>query len=96
MTRRTTTRAKPRRASPRARVPAAVAQYLQRTVASNTRIGYASDVRHFLANGGKFPATERMVALYLARHADTLKVATLGRRLAALQWAHRERCRWRT
>lgn len=73
------------------RVPPTVAHYLRRTVAHATQRGYAADVRHFLANGGKLPATERMVALYLAKQADTLKVATLQRRLAALQWAHRER-----
>lgn len=91
MARRLTSQPNRRGVTRRPRVPAAVAHYLQRTVAHATRRGYAADLRHFLGHGGKLPATERMVALYLARHADVLKVATLQRRLAALQWAHRER-----
>lgn len=72
-------------------LPRVIACYVQRTIADATRRGYESDVRHFLRHGGRFPATERMVALYLAKQADTLRVATLQRRLASLAWAHRQR-----
>lgn len=74
-----------------AALPPLIARYAQRTIADATRRGYAADVRHFLQHGGRLPATECMVALYLARHATKLRVATLQRRLAAIAWAHRQR-----
>lgn len=79
-----------RKHAPR-RLPSVIACYVERTIADNTRRGYESDVSHFLRHGGRLPATERMVALYLAKQADTLRVATLQRRLASIAWAHRQR-----
>ena len=47
-----------------------------------TRRAYESDLRHFW--GGAIPATELLVAEYLAAHAGELSCATLYRRLAAI------------
>jgi integrase len=62
--------------------------FVQAGIAPATRRAYRSDLDHFLAWGGTIPATEGQLAAYLAVHADTLKVATLVRRLAAISVAH--------
>ncbi len=56
----------------------------------NTRRAYASDWQHFAAWCNEhgltsLPASHGTVAAYLTAHAETLKVSTLGRRLAAIQ-----------
>jgi len=65
-----------------------VADYVRDSVAENTRRAYASDLAHFEAWGGRIPASAEMIAAYLAAHAETLSVATLGRRIASLSKAH--------
>ncbi|WP_414464481.1 site-specific integrase [Hyphomicrobium sp. DY-1] len=55
---------------------------------TNTHLAYKGDLAAFQAWGGTLPATPLMVAAYLAEHADTLSVATLKRRLAAISSAH--------
>jgi len=70
-------------------VDAAVARYLKAAISDNTQRAYASDLRHFLAWGGGVPATERLVAAYLAAHAGSLSIATLTRRLATISKAHK-------
>lgn len=65
-----------------------VRTYVHAAVSDNTRRAYRSDLRHFLDWGGDFPATDTMVADYLARHAGTLSVATLARRVASISKAH--------
>jgi len=72
-------------------VPPSVMDYVQAALADNTRRAYASDVRHFLAWGGSFPATEGMIARYLVEHAATLAIATLTRRLIAISVGHTSR-----
>lgn len=67
---------------------AALQHYLRHAIPENTRRAYESDLRHFGQWGGSIPATEAMIAEYLAAHADTLSVATLERRLASLSNAH--------
>lgn len=62
--------------------------YVAAGIAPATRRAYRSDLDHFLAWGGMIPATDEMLAAYLAAHAHTLKVATLVRRLAAISVAH--------
>jgi site-specific recombinase XerD len=55
-----------------------------------TKLGYASDMRHWMSNGGSLPAKPIQVVEYLAKFAGILSVATLERRLIAICQAHRE------
>lgn len=66
----------------------AVREYVRSAIADNTRRAYQSDLRHFVAWGGSIPATDHMIAKYLAEHATTLAMATLARRLVAIGKAH--------
>lgn len=66
----------------------AVREYVRSAIADNTRRAYQSDLRHFIAWGGSLPATDRMIAKYLADHATALSMATLARRLVAIGKAH--------
>jgi hypothetical protein len=68
-----------------------VLEFLAAATAPNTRRAYESDVRHFIARGGRIPATSEQVARYLADRAGSLSVATLARRLAGIRAAHVER-----
>ncbi len=52
------------------------------------RQAYRSDLAHFTTWGGQLPAAPKMVARYLADHADTLAPASLARRVATLSKAH--------
>jgi integrase len=56
-----------------------------------TTRSYEQAVRHFVDNGGRIPATEGMVARYLARFAGKLAVATLQHRLISIHRAHLDR-----
>jgi len=58
------------------------------SLAENTRRAYLCDLEHFKAWGGKIPATDEMLASYLAVHAGRLSTSTLSRRLAAISKAH--------
>jgi integrase len=69
----------------------AVLRFVQAATAANTRRAYHSDLEHFLAWGGCLPATDQMVARYLADHAGLLAVSTLARRLVAIRSAHKSR-----
>ncbi len=67
--------------------------YGEAAKAPNTRRAYASDWQHFAEwcneHGlASLPASHGTVAAYLTAHAATLKVSTLGRRLAAIRAAH--------
>jgi integrase len=66
----------------------AVRRYVSASVAHNTKRAYAADLRHFRRWGGSIPASEVLVANYLAEHALILSPATLARRLAAISKAH--------
>jgi integrase len=66
-----------------------VADFLQESLAPNTRSAYLADLAHFENWGGRIPAEPETVAAYLATHSDVLSVATLSRRLAALAKVHR-------
>ena len=61
---------------------ASVQSFVQAGVAPATRRAYRADLDHFEAWGGTIPATDDMVAAYIADHATVLKVSTLTRRLA--------------
>lgn len=66
----------------------AVREYVRSAISDNTRRAYQSDLRHFVAWGGTIPATDRVVAKYLADHAAILSMATLARRLVTIGKAH--------
>jgi integrase len=72
-------------------VPKSVADYVRESLAENTRTAYLSDLSHFERWGGRIPAPPETIAAYLVAHADTLGVATLRRRLAALAKVHRSK-----
>lgn len=65
-----------------------VQSYIRAAVSDNTRRAYRADLGHFLDWGGVIPASETLVAEYLAAHAGVLAVATLERRLATLSKVH--------
>ena len=69
-------------------IAASVQSFVQAGVAPATRRAYRADLDHFEAWGGTIPATDDMVAAYVADHANALKVSTLTRRLAAISIAH--------
>lgn len=68
-----------------------VLELAQNSLSSNTQMAYLSDLQHFFAWGGQIPASPERVAEYVAAHAETLSVATLTRRLAALAKVHRSK-----
>jgi integrase len=72
-------------------LPEQVASYVADSLAANTRRAYLSDLAHFESWGGCIPASDTMVAFYLAAHAETLGVATLVRRLSSISKAHAAR-----
>lgn len=65
--------------------------YLRAATRENTQQTYQAALRHYeIEWGGLLPASSDSVARYLAAHADTVAVATLRVRLAALAQWHRE------
>ena len=67
---------------------AKVDTYVQAGIAPATKRAYRTDLDHFQAWGGTVPASDDQLATYLAAHAETLSLATLGRRLAGISVAH--------
>jgi len=67
---------------------AEVETYVQAGIAPATKRAYRADLDHFQAWGGQLPASDGLLAAYLAAHAETLSVATLVRRLASISVAH--------
>lgn len=66
----------------------AVDDLVRHSIASSTRVAYASDLKHFVEWGSVLPATPDMIASYIAAHAGNLAVATITRRIATLGKAH--------
>ncbi len=64
--------------------------YMASAQSKATTRAYATDMRHFLANGGRVPASPSVVVEYLSQFAGKLSVATLERRLIAIHRAHRD------
>ncbi len=62
--------------------------YIVAATSQNTRKAYQADIRHFIAWGGKLPASSDVVMCYLHDHAKTLNTRTLTRRLTALRNWH--------
>ena len=71
--------------------PATADRFIAAAQSDATKRGYASDLKHFLANGGAIPASASVLSEYLASCAEKLSVATLERRLTAIHKAHLER-----
>lgn len=69
---------------------AAVERLLDAAKSDATKRAYATDIRQFLAAGGAIPCSAAVLARYLASAAENLSVATLERRLAAINWTHVE------
>lgn len=65
-----------------------VEDLVRQSIAPATLRAYRSDLAHFQEWGGTIPATDAMVARYLAAHADQHAVSTLTRRLASISQAH--------
>jgi integrase len=66
----------------------AYVQYLRQSLAASTQAQYLIDRQDFEAWGGLLPANPEAIASYVAQRAETLAVATLVRRLAALSKLH--------
>ena len=66
-------------------------QFVAASQSAATKRAYASDLKHFFANGGAIPASPAVLAEYLAQCAEKLSVATLERRLTAIHKAHLEK-----
>jgi site-specific recombinase XerD len=66
----------------------AVADYVLSAISDNTKRAYQSDLRAFLNWGGSIPASDRMIARYLADHATKLAMSTLARRIVSIGKAH--------
>lgn len=64
--------------------------YIDAARSAATKKAYASDLAHFLANGGKLPATPQQLCAYLAKLAATLAVATIERRPIGIHRAHQD------
>jgi len=72
-------------------VTAGVARFVNDSISENTRKAYLSDLGEFEQWGGSIPASAETLAAYLADSANTLRVATLVRRLASISKAHEAR-----
>lgn len=67
-------------------------RFIAASQSSATKRAYASDLKHFSANGGVIPASPAFLAEYLASCAEKkLSVATIERRLTAIHKAHLEK-----
>ena len=69
-------------------ISSSVRKYLGEAISENTKRAYRSDLDHFLSWGGSIPATDVLVAEYLAGQAAALAPSTLSRRLASIAKAH--------
>lgn len=65
-----------------------VQEYIQAARAPRTRHEYRADLRRFMRWGGAVPAAPEGVADYLVAHAATHTMATLGRWLVSIGYAH--------
>jgi integrase len=65
-----------------------VRRLVENSLSDNTKRAYLSDLAHFSQWGGAIPSSDRVVALYLAAHAEGLSIATLARRLVSIAKAH--------
>lgn len=66
-----------------------IRHYVENALSENTRRAYKNDLDHYRAWGGTVPASPETVAHYLSCHAGVLSIATLQRRIVAINKAHR-------
>lgn len=86
-----TNASKPSRRAPASTAVSMTAEgYIDAARSAATKKAYAADLAHFLANGGKLPATPQQLCAYLANLAATLAVATIERRLIGIHRAHQD------
>ncbi|WAI83043.1 MULTISPECIES: hypothetical protein [Achromobacter] len=86
-----TNASKPSRSVPESTAVSMTAErYIDAARSAVTKKAYATDLAHFLANGGKLPATPQQLCAYLAKLAATLAVATIERRLIGIHCAHQD------
>lgn len=79
----------PNKQTPREAAEQLYRSYLDKGVPENTKKAYDLAIRHFQFTwGGRLPASEHDVGLYIASYAQTNKVATIRLRLAALSNWH--------
>ncbi len=65
-----------------------IKHYVEHSLSENTRKAYKNDIAHYRAWGGTIPASPELIASYLTRHAHTLSIATLQRRLVSITKIH--------
>jgi integrase len=65
-----------------------VSQYVNASIADNTRRAYQQDLRDFLLWGGVVPCTPDMLAAYIADRAQSLATHTIIRRVVGIGRAH--------
>jgi integrase len=70
-------------------LPDPVWRYVRESLSENTQRAYRVDLDRFENWGGAIPASDRMIAAYLADHAETHSAATLTRWVASISKAHR-------
>ena len=66
-------------------------RYTAAARSESTRVAYTKDIEKFRRWGGRVPSTPNVVARYLAEHAEISASASLGRMLAAINYAHRQK-----
>lgn len=72
-------------------LPPEVQRYIRESLAKSTLKKYSDHWKRFVAWGGAFPATDVMVALFLANHAGITSIPTMKHQLAAISKIHRLR-----
>lgn len=65
-----------------------LAELVRDSLAENTRRAYRSDLAHFQNSGGTLPASDIMIASYIATLSETLSTSTVVRRLTSISKAH--------
>jgi integrase len=63
--------------------------YIEQSTSENSKKAFKDDMTHFTNWGGSVPTDARTLIHYLTDHAEILSVATLYRRLASINKAHR-------
>jgi integrase len=69
-------------------LPENVRRLVSSSLSAATLRAYAADLAHYACWGGSFPATDRIIAEYIAGQVAIAKPSTIARRLAALSKAH--------
>lgn len=76
---------------PNGEIDEIVLGYVREALSENTRTAYRTDLQRFISWGGSVPSTDKVIATYLATHAETHAVATLVRWVVSISVAHSSR-----